>query len=381
MASSYLVTFQALQTPSLFEGPRSLESPLLKIKQLENGQRVLSLTTRKKLGFLGRIWTWLGFGNASSRKIVAFLNSEEGYRQLSNLSSEQCAEISSKMIQLNRKFRSKLNDRILNIFLTNTTPNGECRAPAYFWKIENEKGEATYLLGTYHTLPFKIVHPLAKQAFANSQHVALESVYDPQLIRQSFDKETWRKFKEMVRADERNAFKNLSSKALKTLSGRQLCKLLTHYSPPRMDEDIEEKARKKNKTLYQLDDPNRKIFKYTASYPKSDLLKAMENPTKWVETGKKTDEFLRVKNEESAYAEEKAIENVFKERFHNPEEERETSKRNLYWMPLIESLIAKGNAFVAVGLAHFDDEFCGPSVLSLLKQKGYKITKVTPNSV
>jgi len=49
--------------------------------------------------------------------------------------------------------------------------------------------------------------------------------------------------------------------------------------------------------------------------------------------------------------------------------------RNASWIPAIEKIIAKGNGFVAVGAAHLIGK---GSVVELLRQKGYTVTRVTP---
>ncbi|HEY5950536.1 MAG TPA: TraB/GumN family protein, partial [Kofleriaceae bacterium] len=50
-------------------------------------------------------------------------------------------------------------------------------------------------------------------------------------------------------------------------------------------------------------------------------------------------------------------------------------KRNASWIAPIEKLHAEGGGFIAVGAAHL----IGPkSVLELLQQQGFKITRVTP---
>jgi hypothetical protein len=50
-------------------------------------------------------------------------------------------------------------------------------------------------------------------------------------------------------------------------------------------------------------------------------------------------------------------------------------RRNASWIPLIDRMHADGGGFVAVGTLHL----VGPgSVLDLLRQRGYKVTRITP---
>jgi uncharacterized protein YbaP (TraB family) len=48
--------------------------------------------------------------------------------------------------------------------------------------------------------------------------------------------------------------------------------------------------------------------------------------------------------------------------------------RNRAWIPVLEKLLANGEAFVAVGVGHLVG---AKSVIDLLGQKGYRITRVT----
>jgi len=49
--------------------------------------------------------------------------------------------------------------------------------------------------------------------------------------------------------------------------------------------------------------------------------------------------------------------------------------RNASWLPELEALHASGGAFVAVGAMHLIGK---RSVLDLLRQRGYKVTRLTP---
>jgi uncharacterized protein YbaP (TraB family) len=90
--------------------------------------------------------------------------------------------------------------------------------------------------------------------------------------------------------------------------------------------------------------------------------------------GKQKDEYLKL---EAAYIQ-GDIDKVFEYSLH-PFEKNATFmeefyfKRNLEWLPKIESMIAENISFISVGVTHMEGE---KGLLHLLKEKGYTLTPI-----
>lgn len=90
-------------TPILSSIDLTNHENLLSVQVVDN-RPVLVCIKRSDLGFLGRLWTWLGFGSASLKNVSKFLSSAEGQRQLDSVTTDrEKALLFANLQKLNKK--------------------------------------------------------------------------------------------------------------------------------------------------------------------------------------------------------------------------------------------------------------------------------------
>jgi len=263
-------------------------------------------------------------------------------------------------------------------------PGGVIAKP-FLWKAE-KKGKAAFLFGTVHlgidaesALP-----PWVWLRFDQAKSFAMETdINDPSLMTavmrtdgKTLDKELgaeyWEKLEAVlgkILADNVKGFKASAAATLVAVQG------LPMTLP--MDLVLKQKAERGGKQIVYLEEAQKQqalLDKWMDVRMLRFLLDDIENQKK------------RNKDLVAAYraGDEKAVvdlgdESVLEEAGLSRAERDQSMKEMLYdrnaaWVPAIEKMIADGGGFIAVGAMHLVGD---RSVLKLLEDKGYEISRVT----
>ncbi len=378
-------TLQALKNPVLFQGHHNATSPMLCVVKNQEGQRSLGITNRKELGFLGRIWTWLGFGNASRKNVVAFMNSNEGIKQLSAFSSDQKTEIFPKIRIFDLKAECTLSKNVLALFKAQMKPpsvlemEGSILKPLHFWKIEGPGGTVSHLLGTVHLgIALRQTHTSVKEVFKQCDAFAAESAVNF-AAKDVLSTREWRQCKKKIREDIENiqSDQDLSDEVLDNMTPRQIIKLLTHSEIPSLDDDLFDAAKTFKKPITLLDETVPKTEAYNRNVIQEDLLLAIKNPKELKKKYDLVNSRLALTSAKDSYESDK-VQNMY-EKDDTPKGEwkgssdKNVAERNKTWIVHITPLIEAGNALITCGAAHL---YGKSGVIALLKAKGYTITQM-----
>jgi uncharacterized protein YbaP (TraB family) len=254
-----------------------------------------------------------------------------------------------------------------------------------FWSVEKD-GKTDYVLGTMHTGidPESRLPDIVWQKLGESKTFAMETNLaeagklqvqrtDGSTLEHELGPDYWKKLEAALGvqvAGRLRGFKAMIPATLLSLRGLP-------ETPP-MDGALFGRALNEKKEIVYLED----VTVQGAVLEKWMDARALKDMLDELEVGEK-----RVKSMLAAYIEGdadriEALSNEEREDFKRhgrPEKEYDEQmedilyKRNASWIPTIEKI--HGGAFIAVGAMHLIGK---RSVLDLLEQKGYKVTRITP---
>ncbi|HUS31495.1 MAG TPA: TraB/GumN family protein [Kofleriaceae bacterium] len=258
-------------------------------------------------------------------------------------------------------------------------------AKPLFWSLEKD-GKTDYILGTMHTgvdpearLPDIVWKKLDEaKTFAMETNLAdagkLEVLRkDGTSLEDELGPEYWKKLEAAIGVQEASrlrGFKPMIPATLLALRGLP-------ETPP-MDGALHGRALNQHKEIVFLED----ITAQGSVLEKWMNTKALKDILDDLEIGEKRSKEMLAAYISGDEARIEAISNEEREDFkrhgrsekeYDEQMEDLLYKRNASWIPILEKI--HGNAFIAVGAMHLIGK---RSVLDLLQQQGYKVTRITP---
>lgn len=256
-----------------------------------------------------------------------------------------------------------------------------------FWSIEKD-GITSYALGTIHVGvdPEERLPQLVWDKLDAAPTFAMETnLVDPALakalecigcsLRRDLGEEHWKKLEEVLGKDVAARID-----PMKPMVAATMMSMRGLPSTTQMDTVLLGRAQNKKKQIVYLEPATHQA----AMLEKWMNVKALKAMLDDVEGGERqTKEMLEayLTGDDARMValsdgeKEKALKAGYTEAEYVEQMEDLLYKRNASWIAPIEKLHAAGGGFIAVGAMHL----VGPrSVLELLEQKGYKITRVTP---
>jgi uncharacterized protein len=254
-----------------------------------------------------------------------------------------------------------------------------------FWSVEKD-GKTDYVLGTMHTGidPESRLPEIVWQKLTESKTFAMETNLaeagklqvmrtDGSTLEHELGPEHWKKLEAALGVQEAGRLRGF-----KAMIPATLLSLRGLPETPPMDGALFGRALNEKKEIVYLED----VTVQGAVLEKWMDARALKDMLDELDVGEK-----RVKSMLAAYLEGdadriEALSNEERDDFKRrgrPEKEYEEQmedilyKRNASWIPTIEKI--HGGAFIAVGAMHLIGK---RSVLDLLEQKGYKVTRITP---
>ena len=254
-----------------------------------------------------------------------------------------------------------------------------------FWSIEKD-GKTDYVLGTMHTGidPEARLPDIVWQKLSESKTFAMETNLaeagklqvmrtDGSTLEKELGPEYWKKLEAALGVQEAGRLRGF-----KAMIPATLLSLRGLPETPPMDGALFGRALNEKKEIVYLED----VTVQGAVLEKWMDARALKDMLDELDVGEK-----RVKDMLAAYVAGdadriEALSNEEREDFKRrgrPEKEYDEQmedilyKRNASWIPTIEKI--HGGAFIAVGAMHLIGK---RSVLDLLQQKGYKVTRITP---
>ncbi|NVB81583.1 MAG: TraB/GumN family protein [Kofleriaceae bacterium] len=256
-----------------------------------------------------------------------------------------------------------------------------------FWSIEKD-GKTSYLLGTMHTGvdPQSRLPDIVWKKLDESKIFAMETdlggaakldvlLKNGQSLKDLLGDEYWKKLEDAIGVQEANrliGFKPMIPATLISMRGLQ-------QTPP-MDGVLHGRALNQNKKIVFLE-PIERQAAVLEKWMDIKALKEMLDDLPGGEARAKAMFEAYVSGDENAIlkiSDEERTDFVKHGRTEKEYEEQMQDmlySRNASWIPTIEKINAEGPAFVAVGALHLVGQ---KSVLDLLQQKGYKVTRITP---
>lgn len=252
-----------------------------------------------------------------------------------------------------------------------------------FWKIEAEK--PVYLLGTMHmgvdassefhegvweklkeckTLVLELDMTKINQ-FEMIQKIQLPP---GKSLDQMLGEEHWEKLGKFIAPYPAMAFKNFKPWALQSIFAQKFLP-----PTPAVEMTLTQKAIANGITIEALETVDEQLDAMD-KVPEEDMIKSITQVLDDIPAAKKEAQKLleAYKNADLEVLEEMMFKS--KEAKDSPEMiEHVIVNRNKNWIPKIEEYIKTGNVFIAVGAGHFVSK---EGLISLLEQKGYKITRI-----
>jgi uncharacterized protein YbaP (TraB family) len=256
-----------------------------------------------------------------------------------------------------------------------------------FWSIEKD-GKTSYLLGTMHTGvdPQSRLPDIVWKKLDESKIFAMETdlggaakldvlLKDGKSLEDLLGPEYWKKLEEAIGVQEANrliGFKPMIPATLISMRGLE-------QTPP-MDGVLHGRALNQNKKIVFLE-PIERQGAVLEKWMDIRALKEMLDDLPGGEARAKAmfeayvsgdeNQILKISEEERA----DFLKHGRTEKEYDEQMEDLLYGRNASWIPTIEQINADGPAFIAVGAMHLVGK---KSVLDLLQQKGYKVTRITP---
>jgi uncharacterized protein YbaP (TraB family) len=262
------------------------------------------------------------------------------------------------------------------------------------WEIKHPtNGHKSYLFGTYHLVgsDYLLEHKRVEEAYLNANTVVVEMVMDSSKLMQFgmasmmqtplktlVDSAEYQLIKEKIEPIAGVSIDLLGNFKPVMLSVMYSVHLASESTPENeqyegspIDIYFAQNAKQRDKTVIGLEEM---MEQAKMIYDADPVEKQAENLVKLLsedqEASDATDDLI------SAYANEDlgamlALSDEWSEEFGDMT--ALIDDRNKNWIPTLEPLLTKGNAFIAVGALHLPGE---NGLLSLLKKAGYKVSAV-----